>query len=76
MNGWNVWRIQNRWFRALVTWLIGPPLVVVIGVIVLTCAIIEGVMTAASELGREITRRTWPDIVRPMWQAMLAKGAA
>lgn len=67
---WNIWRIKNRWARAVVAWAVCPPVLLFL----LFMNTLVALVSAAEQFWFEMTKRDWPDLVKPIFRAMLARG--
>lgn len=80
MSSFNIWRIKNRWKRAVVAWMIGPPVLLGLLVLTVTLSVIDAAWWSSKEMVRRFTdtfnAAEWNDLLPPLWRAMTAREAA
>ena len=72
---WNIWRIKNRWIRAVFTALVMAPLIVVIFALTVLASIGDGIIEGARSAWWCFNKSHHTDIYRLAWRAVTLREA-
>lgn len=73
---WNIWRVKNRWLRAVCTLFVMLPFLVFMVVLFAVLSVVVGMIEGGRSAWWAFTKHQDADIYRNFWRALTLREAA